>query len=298
MNRLTVIVSAVFLGLVSCEDPFPGYTEVTEDLHLKIYELGDGEVYPDTAHFVALKLQLTTLADSVIYSTPRNLNTVALARSFREMPGVLKPGLQRLMAGDSASLVARTSMLLDSDLRGFSDLESGVGDWVKVNLRVAGIYTDSELETMRKELQMEVGALIVQETEDLKEYLYLLSENPFEAYERGIYFFPKHKGSGVKPQTGDRLIVNYKAQFTDGTVFDDTYASGHPLEFRFGDPDQVIPGLEVGLSLMREGGSALIVVPFDMGFGVQGSSSGIVPPCKTLVYSTALTKIIRSKPQG
>jgi FKBP-type peptidyl-prolyl cis-trans isomerase len=54
---------------------------------------------------------------------------------------------------------------------------------------------------------------------------------------------------------------------------------------------QVIKGVEEALSFMREGDIVLLLIPSWLGFGIDGSSTGIVPPRTPIVYELELKKV-------
>ncbi|MFH1590186.1 MAG: peptidylprolyl isomerase [archaeon] len=51
---------------------------------------------------------------------------------------------------------------------------------------------------------------------------------------------------------GDKVKIEYKGTFDDGTVFDDSAKHGKPLEFEIG-AKQVIPGFEKSVIGMKKG---------------------------------------------
>ena len=65
----------------------------------------------------------------------------------------------------------------------------------------------------------------------------------------------------------------------------------HPYQFRCGDTAQTIEGLEIALKMMRVGEKAKIIIPSQLAFGNNGSSTGIVPPYTTVVYEVTLLKV-------
>ncbi len=110
-----------------------------------------------------------------------------------------------------------------------------------------------------------------------------MASSPEKHFVQGIYFFPEKRGRGPKVKVGREIAIHYKGHLPDSTVFDDSYKRGEPLNFHFGDPEQVIKGLEIGLQFMREGGRAKLVIPSYLAFGKKGGDTGILPP-RTFVY--------------
>ncbi|OGG92137.1 hypothetical protein A3H16_03610, partial [Candidatus Kaiserbacteria bacterium RIFCSPLOWO2_12_FULL_53_8] len=80
-------------------------------------------------------------------------------------------------------------------------------------------------------------------------------------------------GTGKVAEPGMRVSVLYVGKFTDGTVFDSSAAHGNvPLEFVLGaseGPIVPIPGFQIGVNGMKEGGERLLAIPPTLGYGAQ-----------------------------
>lgn len=111
----------------------------------------------------------------------------------------------------------------------------------------------------------------------------------------------------VKPGTGEAVrfhaavLVNYTGWLWDGCAADHKGAQfdtsvGRPVPFSFVvGAGRVIKGWDRGLIGMKEGGKRLLVIPPQLGYGLQGA--GRIPPNSTLVFEIDLLKIIQQGPQ-
>lgn len=90
----------------------------------------------------------------------------------------------------------------------------------------------------------------------------------------------------TKPIATDKVKVNYKGTFINGKTFDSSYDRGEPAEFLL---NQVIPGWTEGLALMPVGSKYIFTIPYDIGYGEQGSRS--IPPKSTLIFEVELLEI-------
>jgi FKBP-type peptidyl-prolyl cis-trans isomerase FkpA len=99
----------------------------------------------------------------------------------------------------------------------------------------------------------------------------------------GLYYIETKAGTGATPSYGKRVRVKYAGTFTDGTPFD----SG-TFDFTLGF-GQVISGWDEGISYMKEGGKALLIVPSDLGYGPDGYSD--IPGYTPLVFEVELIDI-------
>jgi peptidylprolyl isomerase len=102
-------------------------------------------------------------------------------------------------------------------------------------------------------------------------------------------------GNGPVPGDGDFVIVDWIAYLSDGTVFDNTTSPGrNAVVFRMGQR-KVIPGLEIALSTMKQGGARKVIVPARLAYGDRGvcipDKGCLVPPGETLEYDLTLNRV-------
>ncbi len=103
-------------------------------------------------------------------------------------------------------------------------------------------------------------------------------------------------GTGLEAKPGDTVSVLYVGKFTDGTVFDSSAAHGNqPLTFVLGSQG-LIPGFQIGVNKMKEGGERLLAIPPGLGYGGEdvkdASGKVIIPANSTLVFSIQLVKVV------
>ncbi|MFA6125964.1 MAG: FKBP-type peptidyl-prolyl cis-trans isomerase [Bacteroidales bacterium] len=100
----------------------------------------------------------------------------------------------------------------------------------------------------------------------------------------GLYYIETRTGTGATPAYGAKVRVKYTGTFTDGTVFDSgTY------DFLLG-LGRVIKGWDEGISYMKEGGKAILIVPSDLAYGPNGYSD--IPGYTPLVFDVELIDIL------
>lgn len=102
-------------------------------------------------------------------------------------------------------------------------------------------------------------------------------------------------GSGVQAAPGKVVSVLYIGKLQDGTVFDSSEAHGNqPLVFQLGSQG-LIPGFQVGVNGMKEGGERLIAIPPALGYGDQDVKDAdgkvIIPANSTLIFDIKLVKV-------
>jgi peptidylprolyl isomerase len=98
------------------------------------------------------------------------------------------------------------------------------------------------------------------------------------------------KGKGPAARPGDTLSMQYVGvSWSTNQEFDASWDRGEPFRFQLG-AGMVIPGWDEGMVGIRRGGRRLLVIPPEMGYGVQGSPPAIAPN-ETLVFVVDAEKI-------
>ncbi|WP_298330865.1 peptidylprolyl isomerase [Dokdonia sp. Asnod3-C12] len=123
----------------------------------------------------------------------------------------------------------------------------------------------------------------------------------------GIYF--DQKGKGIKPNTGQKVKVEYAGFFTTGELFDtsseEVAAANNKLDDRkkaagqyklletvYSPEARLIAGFKEGLQLMSIGDKATLFIPYHLGYGAQGYP-GAIPPKADLVFEIELVEIVK-----
>lgn len=122
-----------------------------------------------------------------------------------------------------------------------------------------------------------------QTEEDIIKYI---EDNDLNANrtDSGLYYVIDKSGSGTRPTSSSNVTVAYKGYFLDGSVFDQSDASG--ISFGL---NQVISGWTEGIPLFKEGGEGLLLVPSNLGYGDNGRSS--IPGGAVLLFDIKLISV-------
>jgi FKBP-type peptidyl-prolyl cis-trans isomerase len=106
----------------------------------------------------------------------------------------------------------------------------------------------------------------------------------------GIYYsLDTLAGTGNKAVTKDTLIINYRGTLIDGSEFTKS-ATGVPLKVEF---STLLPGLQVGVGLMRKGDKGYIYIPPALGYGSLNTNG--VPGNSVLIFYVDLVDIKKPK---
>lgn len=122
----------------------------------------------------------------------------------------------------------------------------------------------------------------------------LLAENKKKADVKttasGLQYKVMKEGSGTPPKETDRVKVNYRGTFIDGTEFDSSYARGESIEF---GANEVIKGWTEALQLMKPGSKYQLFIPSNLAYGANGK--GRIGPNSALIFEVELLEV---KPGG
>ena len=127
------------------------------------------------------------------------------------------------------------------------------------------------------------------ELERLQVYL---DENNIDAEptSSGLYYIETVTGTGDSPVTNNKVQVHYEGRFLDGDVFDSSIVRGVPFEFTLGI-GEVIKGWDEGVSYMKKGGKATLIIPSNLAYGENGSTK--IPGYSTLIFDIELLAFIK-----
>ncbi len=99
----------------------------------------------------------------------------------------------------------------------------------------------------------------------------------------GVTIYYISKGSGPVPALNNNVLVNYHGMLEDGTVFDSSFRRGQPMDSPL---QNLIRGWQLALAQVPVGSRVKLVIPPELGYGVQGT--GNIPPNATLTFDIEL----------
>jgi len=120
--------------------------------------------------------------------------------------------------------------------------------------------------------------------ETLEAYIKRLGITDAVKDDRGFYYKIITEGTGVNPTVSNNVTLFYKGTLTNGNIFDQTGAN--PVTFRLG---QLILGWQYGLPLIKPGGSIILYLPPELGYGSR--AAGSIPPNSVLIFEVQLISV-------
>ena len=109
----------------------------------------------------------------------------------------------------------------------------------------------------------------------------------------GLEYEDTTTGSGAAAQAGNHVSVHYTGWLYDpmkdngrGRKFDSSKDRGDPFKVDLG-AGMVIRGWDEGVQGMLVGGTRVLRIPPELGYGARGAG-GVIPPNATLVFEVEL----------
>jgi len=109
----------------------------------------------------------------------------------------------------------------------------------------------------------------------------------------GLQYEDTVVGDGPEAQSGARVSVHYTGWIYEngerGRKFDSSKDRGQPFVFPLG-AGHVIRGWDEGVQGMKVGGTRMLVIPAELGYGARGAG-GVIPPNATLQFEVELLSL-------
>jgi hypothetical protein len=267
------------------KSPYSGFSKAKHGIYYQLHTLGESGRKACYGDYITTDIVYKTLSDSVFFSGRRKL-----LLEKKEGKGTIDKCFVMLNQGESATFIISADLFfletLESELPQFIE----PGGMIKVDLSIVEIQTE-------KEYELEKEAFLIW-IEDFGEYERVILEQylredkmPLEPRESGLYYLRLRPGKGEKIVPGDTITVNYEGRFLNGRFFDSTIRRNQPFQFVYGTEWQVVEGLEEAIGMMREGEKSLFILPSELAFGTEGSSTGIIPPFTSLIFEVEIIKV-------
>ena len=124
---------------------------------------------------------------------------------------------------------------------------------------------------------------VAKNEQEIKDYI---AKNKLTAQrsDSGLYYVITNPGTGANPSATSNVTVAYKGYFTNGTVFDQSGPEG--ISFGL---DQVIKGWTEGIAYFKTGGSGMLLIPSQLGYG--NNTTGPIPGGSVIIFDVKLNSI-------
>jgi len=271
-----------FVGLFSCSGKYAGFRELDNDVFFKLHRVGDVTDTIQSKDFVLVNIGYATLADSLFYTKRVKFQLTDTSEN------IIDYAIMQLFAGDSASFIVPAEKYFVDNLGGRKP--SFLGNEFKLCVKVDDVQTFDDYMRQRDQFLAWSADFKAFERVFLEQYI---NEQEVKADElsSGLYKILVEKGVGKTPMKGDTVSLQYAGKFLNGTFFDSNSENKRCFQFVLGTEWQVVAGLESAIKSMEEGEKSLFIMPSDLAFGSEGSSTGIVPPYTSVVFEVQLDHV-------
>ena len=215
--------------------------------------VGTNNPTPETTHIIVMNGQLLAHVCDAFTAAPDS--------AFIRL-------VDRMVVGDKHSFILPFRMIQSSAFDAYPSGLLDPGRWLRLDVHYLKGFTHDQVPTylMQACQQGELG-----ETEAL-DLLRLTSgcATIERSWDVGISWIFHGVGAPIIP--GKTIRIRYTTHLLDGTSIDEITE----MEFVYGRPDQVVDGLNFGLSHLLAGDHAKVYVPSHLAFGVNGLKNQIV----------------------
>jgi peptidylprolyl isomerase len=108
------------------------------------------------------------------------------------------------------------------------------------------------------------------------------------------YIMLKENKAGEQVTAGSKASVHYSGYFTNGKMFDSSVERNQPFTLKVG-VGQVIKGWDEGLTLLRKGEKAKMIIPYQLAYGEQGRPP-VIPEKSDLIFDVEILDVQKVVP--
>jgi FKBP-type peptidyl-prolyl cis-trans isomerase FkpA len=233
------------------------------------------------------------LNDSMVSSTIRDFGgprELTIPSKEQLQPGVPVPavfeGLPLMAEGDSATV----TQAVDSMMAASIPPEFGKVKEIRYVVTLIDLIDSVEMEKKMLESKAKQAALLAKlpeverNTQALaKDYAASKLGDKLKTLPSTLQMITHEQGTGKPIVKGENINVHYYGCLPDGKMFDSSMTRGEPIAFQQG-VGQMIPGFDEGAGYLNHGGKATLFIPYQLGYGEEGTPDGAIPAKSMLIF--------------
>ncbi len=260
-----------------------GASSTAEGVQYLFYQQNQNAPKAKTGDRISFQLTVQNHLDSII--SQQNFKELPLESDFFIGKEYFKGVFQLVSQGDSLSFWIPSDSLFNKP--GYLKTPKiAEGTQIKYTLKILEVQNATDIKTrLQKNLQVQREI----DDEEIEQYISLLqqkdSTQTFLMTDSGLRYQLVKEGLGDSPSIGDTILVNYTSRLLNGKIYD---YSEENTEYILGDALPI--GFDESITMLKEGGKGLFILPSEIGFGPNGMGS-VVPPNSVLLFDIELIKI-------
>lgn len=281
------IFLVIIASLAGCssKSEYPGYKKSKAGIYFKLIQLGNEPENPSPGDFITIDIKYLTMQDSVFFKGRRKLQVQQPAYA-----GSIDECFMMMKSGEKAEFIIDAKPFFSQTLQSSIPTFLGADSKMKLHIHIIELQTSEDYENEKQAFLKWIEDFGEYEREILNQFIAKEKIN-IQPTETGLYKLQLKEGKGKRVETGDTVIVHYEGRFLDGRFFDSTRKRDEPFGFVYGTEWQVVEGLEEAIGSMQAGERSLFILPSELAFGEQGSSTGIVPPYTSVIFEVELLEV-------
>jgi FKBP-type peptidyl-prolyl cis-trans isomerase len=282
VTKLLIALAAIATLGIGCSK-YPGFKKDKQGFYYKFYVENKKEAQPQMGDLVDMTFGLRT-KDSVLFEN------APLREQITESvyTGDIYAAIMKMHLGDSATFILNCDTFAYYFWKQENPFDSRE---LYFDLKLNEITPKEQFEAMQTERAQQYEAMIeeyrISEDSLIRDYI-AKNRITVKPTANGLYFMKKSSGQGKMITKGSKVAVHYTGKLIDGTVFDSS-VERTPFELTVGQ-NQVIPGWEEALLMMRGGSRATVLIPSKLGYGSRGMGY-VIPPYAPLIFDMEVVSV-------
>lgn len=130
-----------------------------------------------------------------------------------------------------------------------------------------------------------------EEKQAIQDYLTDNDSINFELKSSGLYYHDVKVGTGPLAETHDTAYVFYTMKYLAGTTFETNVGTEDTVIFPVNEGWLSVKGFDEGVTYMKEGGNAKLLVPSSLAFGASGTY--YISSYTPLLFDVELVKLTK-----
>jgi peptidylprolyl isomerase len=275
MKTLAALISVLIIILITACGNESGVTTTETGLQYKDELSGEGRI-AENGNLVSIHFIGWTIQDSVDlfsdWSADSTRKPYVIGNSYiRNQPVKFVLGEEAFIKGTDA---------------GITGMKKGGKRIIIIPSQLA--YGEKGVGPVPPNTDLKVFVELVEVKDKVVVEMWELDEQEQTSSKSGLKYIIVEEGEGENAGSGNVVTVHYSGYLEDGTKFDSSVEKDEPLTFALGNK-QVIPGWDEGITYMKKGSKARLIVPPSLAYGDM--AVGKIPANSTLIFDVELIDI-------